>query len=211
MSMTLKVAILVAFAAFAVAACDRLPGAGAPSMVVVDLAAVAKATGQDANMQKRMEDGRQELSDQLQEVAADLEKELNEERDKLGDSPTEEEQQSLQQKITEAQQQYSQTQAAAQQQVQQFEAGVVLQYRESLQPILREIAAAHGASVVRVTDPSLLWFDPQVDITAEVIAEVRARSSTASADNESAAPAAPEPTASEPDPREAESPVESED
>jgi Skp family chaperone for outer membrane proteins len=204
MSMTLKATILVALAAFAIAACDRLPGA--PSMVVVDLAAVAKATGQDATMQKQMDDGRQELSNQLQEVAANLEKDLNEERDKLGDSPTEAEQQSLQQKITAAQQQYSQTQAAAQQQVQQFEAGVVLQYRESLQPILREIAAAHGASVVRVTDPSLLWFDPKVDITAEVIAEVRARSSTASVDSEPALP-----TPSEPDPEEAESPAESED
>ncbi len=181
MSMTLKTASIVVLAALAIAACDRL--SGGPSMVVVDLAAVAKATDQDAAMQKQMDDGRSELTAQLQEIAANLEKELNEERDKLGDSPTEEEQQSLQQKITQAQQQYSQTQAAAQQQVQQFEAGVVLQYRESLQPILREIAAAHGATVVRVTDPSLLWFDPKVDITADVIAAVRARESMIASDS----------------------------
>ena len=204
MSMTLKTAILVALAALAMTACDRLQGG--PSTVVVDLAAVAKATGQDAAMQKRMDDGRQEMTVQLQEVATNLEKELNEERDKLGESPTEEAQQALQQKITEAQQQYSQTQAAAQQQVQQFEAGVVLQYRESLQPIVREIAAAHGASVVRVTDTALLWFDPKVDITAEVIAEVRARSSSVAADSDPVVPAVPEVS-----PQEAEPPTESQD
>jgi len=190
MSMTLKTASIVALAALAIASCDRFPGG--PSTVVVDLAVVAKATGQDIAMQKQMDDGRTELTAQLQEVAENLEKELNEERDKLGQSPTEEEQQSLQQKITQAQQQYSQTQAAAQQQVQQFEAGVVLQYRESLQPIVREIAVAHGASVVRVTDPSLLWFDPEVDITAEVIAAVRARASTAETDSD--APVSDTPT-----------------
>jgi Skp family chaperone for outer membrane proteins len=174
MSMTIRTVCTVGLAAVAIAACDQIPGG--PSTVVVDLAAVAKATGQDLAMQKRMEDSRAELATQLQEIAADLEKDLNEQRDKLGDSPTETEQQELQQKISAAQQQYSQTQAAAQQQVQQFEAGVVLQYRESLQPIVRNIATARGASVVRLTDTSILWFDPKVDITAEVIAAIRAES-----------------------------------
>ena len=173
MRMTLKAASLVAMTALVVSACDRLPGS--PGTVVVDLAAVAKATGQDDAMQKEMDDGRQELSAQLQEIAADLEKELNEERDKLGESPTDAEQQNLQQKINEAQQKYSQTQAAAQQQVQQFEAGVVLRYRESMQPVVREIAKAHGASVVRLADSAVLWFAPEVDITAEVIAALRAQ------------------------------------
>jgi Skp family chaperone for outer membrane proteins len=213
MSMTLRTASTVALAALAIAACDRLPGG--PSTVVVDLAAVAKATGQDVAMQKQMEDGRNELTAQLQEVAANLEKELNEQRDNLGESPTDAEQQSLQQKITEAQQQYSQSQAAAQQQVQQFEAGLVLQYRESLQPIVREIAKAHGASVVRLTDTSLIWFDPEVDITAEVIAAVRAQAPTAAAESappsaavtesEPAAAAAPEINPQEIEPAQSES------
>jgi len=190
MSMTRKTASLIALTAFVITACDRMPGG--PSTVVVDLAVVAKATGQDAAMQKQMDDGRQEISIQLQEVATNLENELNEEREKIGESPTEAEQQGLQQKISEAQQQYSQTQAAAQQQVQQFEAGVVLDYRESLQPIVREIAKAHGASVVRLADTALLWFDPEVDITDEVIAKLRAQSSTAAAGSDPAVPATPD-------------------
>lgn len=173
MSMRPGIFCTVVLAAAAIAACDRLPGG--PGTVIVDLAAVAKATGQDVAMQKRMDDSRAELTAQLQDVAANLENELNEHRDKLGDSPTVAEQQELQQKITAAQQQYSQTQAAAQQQVQQFEADVVLQYRESLRPILRDIATARGASVVRVADTAILWFDPAVDITAEVIAAIRAQ------------------------------------
>jgi Skp family chaperone for outer membrane proteins len=173
MSMRPGIFCTVVLAAAAVAGCDRLPGG--PGTLVVDLTAVAKATGQDVAMQKKMDDSRAELTAQLQEIAANLEKELNEQREKLGDSPTDAEQQELQQKITAAQQQYSQTQAAAQQQVQQFEAGVVLQYRESLQPILRDIATARGASVVRLADTAILWFDPAVDITAEVIAAVRAQ------------------------------------
>lgn len=174
MSMTLRTVCAAVLAALAIAGCDQISGGS--STVVVDLAAVAKATGQDLAIQQKMEDSRAELAAQLQEIAADLEKDLNEQRDKLGDSPTEAEQQELQQKISAAQQQYSQTQAAAQQQVQQFEAGVVLQYRESLQPIVRDIAAARGASVVRLADTSIIWFDPKIDITAEVIAAIRAES-----------------------------------
>ena len=158
-------------------------------------------------MQKEMDDGRQELSGQLQEMAADLEKELNEERDKLGESPTDAEQQNLQQKINEAQQKYSQTQAAAQQQVQQFEAGVVLRYRESMQPIVREIAKAQGASVVRLADSAVLWFDPEVDITADVIAALRARSPA-----QTPASSLPEPAATAPtDEPAAEPPTESQE
>lgn len=199
MSMTLRTTSLVVLTTLAMTACDRLPG-GSPSMVVVDLTAVAKATGQDAIMQKQMDDGRQELTAQLQEIAQNLETELNEERDKLGDSPTEAEQQALQQKINQAQQQYSQNQTAAQQQVQQFEAGVVLQYRESLQPIVREIAMARGATVVRLADSAVLWFDANVDITADVIAAVRAQAPTEPVSSDAAEPTAPdsEPQVAEP-------------
>lgn len=186
MRMTARLAIIIGLTALSLTACDQLQGG--PSTVVVDLAAVAKATGQDVAMQKQMDDSRTELTTQLQETAANLEKDLNEQRDKLGDSPTEAEQQELQQKVTAAQQQYSQTQAAAQQQVQQFEAGLVLQYRESMQPIVQEIAAAHGASVVRLADAALLWFDPKVDITAEVIAAVRAQSPSPMLGSEPAEP-----------------------
>lgn len=199
MSVTLTRAGAVALAVFAIAACDRLPGVD-PSTLVVDLAAVAKATGQDVAMQKQMDDGRKELTAQLQEIATNLEAGLNEQREKLGKSPTAAEQQSLQQSVNEAQQQYSQRQAAAQQQVQQFEAGVVLQYRESLQPIMRDIAVAHGASVVRVTDSSILWFDPEVDITAEVIAALRARPSTVEKVSGAALPGAGETNPQEPEP-----------
>jgi hypothetical protein len=36
----------------------------------------------------------------------------------------------------------------------------------------------HAADVILVSDPSTLWFDPAVDITAEVIGALRARNVT---------------------------------
>jgi Skp family chaperone for outer membrane proteins len=188
------------------AGCDQIPGAG-PDTLIVDLAAVAKAMGQEQAMQLKSATARQELNAQLVESARNLEQELTKERANAGDAPTPEQAQQLQQMTQQAQQQYGQLQAEAQQQAQQMELNLVLEFRELVEPFAEKIARSRGASVVLLTDQSVFWLDPTVDITGEVIAGLRAADvfpstgadqAPAAAEPAAAEPAAAEPAAAEP-------------
>ena len=153
--------------------CDQIPGMGG-GVAVIDLGAVAKASGQEAAIQQQAEAQRANLNVQLQEAAASLDAQLTAEREKIGDAPTEEQTQQLQQLAGEAQRQYSAAQQQAQAQAQQFETNLVMSFREKVKPIVEQVALARGAKVVMLTDVTMLWYLPSVDITDEVIAKLRA-------------------------------------
>ena len=141
--------------------------------VVIDLEAVAKATGQDTVIEQQMTAAREELNSQLTAVIAELEKQLAEEQAKLGDSPDQAEQQRFQQIAAQAQQQLAQQRGQAQQQAQQYQAALVAGFRDTVKPITAEIATARGADVVLIFDPMMVWFNPSIEITGEVIAALR--------------------------------------
>lgn len=159
--------------AMATAGCNPL--ADGAQIAVIDLAATAKATGQDAVMEQQMEAARVELGGQLTQIAGDLEKKLQDEQSRLGGATAASREKDFQQLAAQARQQLAQTQALAQQKAQEFQQGLVTKYRQAVQPIAAEIARSKGASVVLVVDPTMLWFEPGVDITDEVIAKLRAQ------------------------------------
>lgn len=160
--------------ALLITGCDQMSGAK-PQALVVDLTAVGKATGQDESMQEKAQATRDELNVQLTNSARNLEKLIEEEREKLGGSPSEEQEQILQSLLQQAQQQYAQLQADAQQRAQQNEVNLVLQFRDRVRPIAEKIAGSRGASVVLTSDQAVFWVDPAVDITGDVITELRAQ------------------------------------
>lgn len=175
MRSTSIVAVLL-LAGSLLAGCDQLKGNAPPSVVVVDLAAVAKATGHDAVMDQQMEVARADLTGQLDRIATQLEDQLQVQRDQLEEKGDASAEQQFQQLTTQARQQYAQNQALANQRAQQYQAELVENFRNVLQPIAAEIASQRGAGAVFTTDASLFWFDPTVDITDEVIGVVRANS-----------------------------------
>ena len=172
-STTLRILALALFA-LALGGCDQLPGRGGSGIAIIDLNAIAKATGQEEIIQQQAQAARDELNVQLQEAATSLEAQLNEEREKLGDSPTQEQTQQFQQLAAQAQQQYAQAQQQAQQQAQIYQNNLVMALREKIQPVVAEVAKMRGASVVYLSDMTLFWFEPQADLTDEVIAKLRA-------------------------------------
>jgi len=189
--------LLVAAGSAVLAGCGRLTGGG--DVAVVDLAAVAKATGQDTLMAQQVEAARQELAAQLTQIAGNLEKQLQAEQSRLGGAVAASREKEFQQLTAQARQQLAETQALAQQKAQDYQIGLVAGYRRALQPVVADIAGSKGAAVVLVSDATMLWFDPAVDITADVIAELRANPvsvpAPALADpaNEAAAPAPGDP------------------
>ncbi|MEJ2139687.1 MAG: OmpH family outer membrane protein [Gammaproteobacteria bacterium] len=162
-------------AALFVSACDQGPaGAGGGGIAIMDLSAIAKATGQDEAIRQDAETARAELSAQLQQLATNLEQQLAAEREKVGISPSEADQQRLQEMTMQARQQISNAQMQAQSQASLMEQELVTAFRDKLTPLAEEIAKAKGASAVLAADSYLFWFDPTIDITDEVIAAWRA-------------------------------------
>jgi Skp family chaperone for outer membrane proteins len=184
--------VAVLMAVFALVGCDQMQGSG--GVVVMDVRAVAQATGQDEDIQVKASEFRDNLMLQLQQLAADLDGQLNAERAKAGEKPTAEVTQRLQQMNMQARQQIGEAQQLAQQQATEMETNLVLEFRDALLPIVEKIAASKKARVVLSEDAYVFWSDDAVDITDEVIAAWSAANPEAAAP-EAAAPAAAVPAA----------------
>ncbi len=165
--------VLVA-STFIISGCDQV-SIGGSDVVIIDLTAVAKATGQDEVIRLKAEAARNELTVQLQQLIQALDQQLADERAKMGDNPSPEQSQSFQQLNIQARGRLTEAQAQAQAQATQIEQTLVSEFRDSISPLAQEIARGMGASAVLAADPYLFWFDPAVDITDEVIAAWRAR------------------------------------
>lgn len=178
-----NMSLILVVAALFVSGCDQGPAAGSGGVAVMDLSAIAKATGQDEVIRQDAEMARAELSAQLQQLATNLEQQLAAEREKVGISPSEADQQRLQEMTMQARQQISNAQMQAQSQASLMEQELITAFRDKVAPLAEEIAKANGASAVLAADSYLFWFDPAVDITDEVIAAWRASSGEGASDD----------------------------
>jgi len=163
--------LVICLSLFTLSACDKL---GLSDVAVIDLDAVAAATGQDEIIQQRIQAATQELDAQLQQIAAQLEAQLAEEKEKRG-TMTEQEQQEMAQMTMQARQQFAQVQQEARQKAAQYRAGLIQEFTTQVKPIVAELAEKRGATTVFTESPTLFWHSASVDLTDEVIAEVRAR------------------------------------
>lgn len=163
----------------ALSSCYELDGknsnnATVTKTAVVDLNAVSKATGQDDAINKEMEIVNANLTSQIQTITDNLNKVLAEQKEKFGTKITVEQQQQLQELLIKANQQLELKRNEANQKSAQHKQSLILTWRDQLQPIVQAIAEDNGASVVLVQNPLVMWFDTSLDITADVIAKLRA-------------------------------------
>lgn len=169
--------LLLGVVLLGIGGCDLLSMAFNRPMLVVDLDAVAKATGRQELMQKELEFANLRLSEQLKLVAAQLGEAVSDEKDKLGKKPSKEQQQQLEALALQAQQQLVNSKNLAVQQSSEFRSDLILQFRNEVAGIAQEIATKAGSKLVMITNYETLWFDPSADITDEVISIMRARNS----------------------------------
>jgi len=166
----MKIRLLAALAAVVmISACGHESGSG---IAVLDLDAIASATGQDEEIARRAQAGSDELAAQLEALVAQLDKEIEEKRAELGPGATEEQ---LAEISAAAQQQFTDSQNFARQQATQLRNNLIQQFIDQVRPIAAEIAERKGASAILTESPALFWHDADMDLTDEVIAEVRAR------------------------------------
>jgi len=165
----------------AVIGCDQrksvLPAG--PSLVV-DLEAVAKAMGRDAEIAQKVEQATENLNSQLIQAAQEMDKQLQKQKADLGDSPAPADREKYRQTELRVQQQIRNNKAIAEQARQAVRNEQILLFRKEVKPIAARIAQKRKATVVTIANQDVVWFDPSADLTAEVIAEMRAQASSTS-------------------------------
>ena len=172
MKANMKFCLSLVASALLLVGCDQMPASGGSGggVAVMDLAAVAKATGQDEVIRLEADAARAELGAQLQALASNLDQQISAEREKIGIAPSEADAQRLQEMTMQARQQINNAQVQAQNQASQIEGDLVAEFRDRISPLAENIAKERGASAVLASDAYLFWFDPANDITDEVIA-----------------------------------------
>jgi Skp family chaperone for outer membrane proteins len=140
---------------------------------VVDLDLVAKRIGRDIEMKQRVQEKMDSLNNQLTTLQGALRRQYDEKREKFGDDPTDEQIKELQTSESLMERQLLERKRKAEGELSVCRQELVDQFREQAKPVLREVAAARGLSiVVPKNDGLLLSIDPACEITDEVAAKM---------------------------------------
>lgn len=138
-----------------------LTGCGKPPEVaVIDLDAVAKAVGRDDVFKQQMQAAREKIGQQLSQHAATLKVQLEKTPGEAA--------------AADARRQWQKAMGLAEQRAREYQLGLVREFREQLRPVVEKIAKEHGAKTVISATQDAVWFAPEVDLTSEVIAKLRA-------------------------------------
>jgi Skp family chaperone for outer membrane proteins len=161
--------------------CGQRQSALPPSpSLVVDLDAVAKAMGRDAEIARKVEQATESLNMQLVQAAQEMDKQLQKQKADLGASPSPTDREKYRQAELRVQQQILNNRAIAEQARQTVRNEQILLFRKEVRPIAARMAQRRNATVVTIANQDVVWFDPSADLTAEVIAEMRAQASSVS-------------------------------
>jgi Skp family chaperone for outer membrane proteins len=184
--------------------------AESPKVALIDLNALAKALGRDQELSSLSEAARQNLVNQLQNLANDRRKQVTDEqarvdqaKTKLGDKPKADEEKQFQELIKEATTKVQKLQAEqnanfneANTKYNQYRSQLVQKFRAEVQPFATAIARQRGMVLVMIPNQDMLLFEPAVDITPDVIVAMRGKVQpwiSATTPTSSTAPAAPAP------------------
>lgn len=171
---------------------QELPAANATAkpiggVGVVDLDVVAKRIGKDIEMKGLVDERITSLNNKLTTLRDSLNRLYDDKRDRFGDDPTEEQLKELQATQRKMDSQLLEVKQKAEVELSNYRQALVDQFREQAKPVLREVAAARGLSIVIPKNNALLLsIDPAAEITDEVAARMP---STASGDAAEPAPA----------------------
>jgi Skp family chaperone for outer membrane proteins len=146
-------------------------------IVFLDPVAIAKALGKDTVFSENEEAARIYLNNALERIYAELNRKLGEEKARYGDKLTGEEQQKLDAMSLSNSQTLLRTRRIAQQKLSGFRQQLINEFHNEIAMIAKPIADMRGAVAIKIIDSGIIWIDPSADITGEVIAGMRARSS----------------------------------
>jgi Skp family chaperone for outer membrane proteins len=171
---------------------------GVGGVGVVDLDLVAKRLGRDIEMQNAVQERLSSLNARLATLQESLKRLYDEKKEKFGDDATDEELRELEATQERMDAQLRESKQKAQNELAAFRQALVDQFREQARPVLREVAAARGLSIIiPKNDGLLLTVDPAVEITDDVAAKMPAAISDADEKPQKPAAAKPKKTRTE--------------
>jgi len=170
------ISVISLFILISLSGCDNFQSSS--NTVILDLDAIANATGHAERIKQQIEQANNELKSQLTTISNKLNEQLASEKEKMGKKPSKDEKRNMDQLTLLANQKMQQAKVLASQKSQQYKAALIQQLRQNVKPIAEGIAKKRGADIVIAANSSTIWFNPGVDITDEIIAEMRAQPST---------------------------------
>jgi len=168
-----SLSIIFVFISIMLTGCEKFQPS--PDTVILDLDAIANATGHAATIKQQIEKANKDLNSQLKTISSKLNEQFADEKKKISKKPTVTDKRNMDQLALQANQKMQQAKALASQKSQQYQAALIQQLRQNVQPIAEKIARAQGANIVLTSNNSMIWFNPVIDITDEIIAEMRAQ------------------------------------
>jgi Skp family chaperone for outer membrane proteins len=160
-------------------------------IAVVDLDAVAQSIGRDDVIEQQLATANQQLVSEVNQLAAKLQTELDAHKARLETERGEDAETQLAELALRANQQLEETKLLAQARSAQVQTALIQQFQTEVKPTVADVARRHGARLAVSTASGLVWFEPNLDITGQVIAELRSKAQSAPVDAP-AAPRAPE-------------------
>jgi Skp family chaperone for outer membrane proteins len=140
---------------------------------VVDLDVVAKRLGRDIEMNNLVQERVTALNGKLTTLQTSMRRLYDEKRDKLGDEPTDEQLKELQAWQDRTDAQLLESKRKAEIELANYKQALIDQFREQAKPVLREVAAARGLSIVIPKNNALLLtIDPAAEITDDAAAKM---------------------------------------
>ena len=159
--------------------CNRDSNSGNGPVAVVDLDAVAQKVGRDQQILQMIEKRQVSLNEQVIATQNSLIQQLNQKKSEFGDL-SDEETKELAQLQNQANTILATTRTQAQSNLTSFQLEVVNRFRAEIRPIALELAAKKGCRVVLSKNDSVVFaFDSTVDLTDEVAAQLKSKTSTA--------------------------------
>ena len=167
-----SLSIIPLFMLIFLSACNDSQSGG--NTVILDLDAIAKATGQADIIKQQIDKANNELTAQLTTISNKLKEQLSAEKEKMSKKLSKDEKKKLEQLTILANQKMQQSRNIANQKSQQYRVALIQNLRRNIQPIAEKIARERNADIVTAVNNSTIWFNPESDITDEVIAKIRA-------------------------------------
>ena len=167
-------AAAVATSAILLGGCQQSnPISAAPVVAVVNLDQVADALGRKQAMETRLQEVDKELRQEITAKVQDIRGELQSAQKAAGAEPNAEKQNELRRLAAEARQRLQRVEIEAGRKAQATRLGLIRDFRSEVAPVAQRIAAGKGAKVALATNEFLLWSDSSVDITQDVIQQMK--------------------------------------
>lgn len=146
---------------------------------VIDLDKIAQAVGRDKMMSDKVATFIKEKEAAVTKLRDEFKSNLDAEKKKLGKNPTTTAKNKYNQLSFQYEQKLRQDLSQAEQEANQLRIKLVQEFREEIQPEAAIIAARKGFSLVFIKQAAMIYMEPSVDISKDIIAALSASDAAA--------------------------------